>query len=110
MTDEVVPTAGTSANTIVVRNGTVVTLNERADVYHGGHVVINGDRIVSAGEGSAPEVGAARTIDASGLFVMPGLVDLHFHTSIERGGYSESLEVEEALFEHWYPMMRNLDE
>ncbi len=109
MTDDAVPAAGTPPSTIVVRNGTVVTLNEHADIYHGGHVVIRGDRIVSTGEGSAPEVGAARTIDASGLFVMPGLVDLHFHTSIERGGYSESLEVEEALFGHWYPMMRNLD-
>ena len=109
MTVEAVPAAGTPPSTIVVRNGTVVTLNERADVYHGGHVVIRGDRIMLAGEGSEPEVGAARTIDASGLFVMPGLVDLHFHTAIERGGYSESLEVEEALFGHWYPMMRNLD-
>ncbi|MDE0170786.1 MAG: amidohydrolase [bacterium] len=109
MTIEAARTAGEPGSTLIVRNGTIVTLNERSDVYHGGHVVIRGDRIMSAGEGSAPEVGAARTIDASGLIVMPGLVDLHFHTAIERGGYSESLEVEEALFQHWYPMMRNLD-
>ena len=109
MTVDGVPASGAPTSTIVVRNGTVVTLNERGDVYHGGHVVIRDDRIMSTGEGSAPEVGADRTIDASGLIVMPGLVDLHFHTAIERGGYSESLEVEEALFKHWYPMMRNLD-
>ena len=31
------------------------------------------------------------------VVVMPGLVDLHFHTDIERGGYSECARVEEAL-------------
>ena len=109
MTIEAPPNAGTADNTIVIHNGTIVTLNDRGDIYHDGHVVIRGDRIVSVGEGSALEVGTAYVINASGLVVMPGLVDLHFHTAIERGGYSESLEVEEALFEHWYPMMRNLD-
>ena len=110
MTDEAFPPTGNPSSTILIRNGTIVTLNGRGDIYHDGYVVIRDDRIVSTGEGSAPEVGAAQVIDASGLVAMPGLVDLHFHTDIERGGYSESLEVEEALFQHWYPMMRNLDQ
>lgn len=109
MKQETLPAADSSDSTILIRNATIVTLNGRGDIYHDGYVVIRDDRIVSTGEGSAPEVGAAQVIDASGLVAMPGLVDLHFHTDIERGGYSESLEVEEALFQHWYPMMRNLD-
>ena len=109
MTPDTREDAGTADVTIAIQNGTVATLNSRGDTYHGGHVTIRGDRILSVGEGSASEVGTAHVIDASGLVVMPGLVDLHFHTDIERGGYSESLDVEEALFQHWYPMMRNLD-
>ena len=108
MTVEAVPPAGNDS-VILIRNAAVVTLNRVGDVYHDGHVLVRDGSIVSAGPGSGPEVAGARIIDAAGLVVMPGLVDLHFHTDIERGGYSESLEVEEALFEHWYPMMRNLD-
>ena len=109
MTAEALPAGASPGSSILIKNATVVTLNRDGDTYHDGYVTIRDDRIVSTGEGPAPEGAAGRTIDASGLVVMPGLVDLHFHTDIERGGYSESLEVEEALFQHWYPMMRNLD-
>ncbi|MDE0139692.1 MAG: amidohydrolase [bacterium] len=94
---------------ILIRNAAVVTLNEAGDIFHDGHVLVRDGVVESCGAGPAPDVDGTRIIDAMGLAVMPGLVDLHFHTDIERGGYSESLEVEEALFEHWYPMMRSLD-
>lgn len=98
---------------IVVSGGAVVTMNDGRDVIFGGAVVIDGDRIESVLTGdeaaASAAVEGARVVDATGAIVMPGLVDLHFHTAIERGGYSESLAVEEALFDHWYPMMRNLD-
>ena len=109
MTAEALPAAGDPSGSILIRNATIVTLNRDGDIYHDGYVLVRDGRIVSAGQGSVPDVAVGRTVDASGLVVMPGLVDLHFHTDIERGGYSESLEVEEALFQHWYPMMRNLD-
>ena len=108
MTVEAV-TGAANDSEVLIRNASVVTLNADGDIYHDGHVLIRDGLIASSGSGSGPDVAGARTIDAAGLVVMPGLVDLHFHTDIERGGYSESLEVEEALFDHWYPMMRNLD-
>ena len=42
-------------------------------------IVIRGDRIVDVG--SAPQIPAgARTIDLSGMTVLPGLIDTHLHT------------------------------
>jgi len=57
--------------TVAVRGGTVVTAQEsrRADV------LIDGERIVRVGR--VPT--ADREIDATGLFVLPGCVDLHTH-------------------------------
>ncbi|MFT4052877.1 MAG: amidohydrolase family protein [Novosphingobium sp.] len=50
-------------------------------------VVIRGDRIVAAGRAGSvampPDV--ARTVDARGLFLMPGLIDLHVHLTSQRG-------------------------
>lgn len=46
----------------------------------GWHVLIDGDRIAAAGDGSAMSVpDRARTIDLPGATVLPGLIDLHTH-------------------------------
>lgn len=59
---------------MAIRNGTVVTVsgNFRADVG------VDGGRIVQVG-GAVPD--AAREIDAAGMLVLPGCVDIHTHLS-----------------------------
>ncbi|WP_415381226.1 alpha-D-ribose 1-methylphosphonate 5-triphosphate diphosphatase [Halosimplex sp. TS25] len=65
---------------VVVDGGTVVTPHQTCE---GGRVVIEGDRIVDVDPAANREEppssgdGAARRIDASGEYVLPGLVDLH---------------------------------
>src|SRR6476646_757136 len=94
---------------IVIRNGTVLTLNDDNDVHFGGTVVLDGDRIAQvAGPGESVEVAGAREIDAAGKIVMPGLVDLHYHTALGKG-WSEHLPLWEYLQTCWYPMIRALD-
>src|ERR1700692_2961284 len=94
---------------IVIENGTVVTMDDTRSVHFGGHVVIDGDRITAVGAGAYPgEAADAEVIDAAGMIVMPGLVDLHFHTAIGKG-YSDHLPLWEYLDECWYPLIRNLD-
>ena len=44
-------------------------------------LAFTGDRIVHVGEGL--EGPCDREIDGRGLFVMPGLIDLHSHPSLE---------------------------
>src|SRR5258707_5698148 len=97
---------------IIIKNGSVVTMNDAGDVVFDGAVVIDGDLITDVGKSA--EVLArnstdnARLIDASGKAVLPGLVDLHYHTALGKG-WSDHLPLWEYLQTCWYPMIRALD-
>jgi N-acyl-D-amino-acid deacylase len=72
---------------LVIRGGTVFDGSGNPGVV--ADVGINGDRIVAVGEIS----GGARTIDASGLYVTPGFIDMHSHSETFRllnGGHGPS--------------------
>jgi 5-methylthioadenosine/S-adenosylhomocysteine deaminase len=97
---------------IIIKNGTVMTMNDADDVIFGGSVVIEDDRIVDVGTDA--EVAArqssdgARVIDASDKAVLPGLVDLHYHTAVGKG-WSDHLPLWEYLETCWYPIIRALN-
>ena len=95
---------------IVIDNGTVLTMDDARTVHFGGHVVIDGDRITAVGRGRYAGHGRRRceVIDATGMVVLPGLVDLHYHTAIGKG-FSDHLPLWEYLETCWYPLIRNLD-
>jgi len=66
-------------NRILVKNPLLVaTMNDRREEFRGGHILIENDRIVSLGP-EPLEVPADETIDASGMVVLPGLVNTHHH-------------------------------
>ncbi len=97
---------------IIIKNGTVLTMNDADDVIFGGSVVIEDDRIVDVGTDA--EVAArqssdgARVIDAADKAVLPGLVDLHYHTAVGKG-WSDHLPLWEYLETCWYPIIRALN-
>ncbi len=95
---------------IIISGGTVLTVNDADDVYPGGHVVLDGDRIAAVGAGPYRGEAAAgdEVIDAAGKIVMPGLVDLHYHTAIAKG-FNDHLPLWEYLDACWYPFIRALD-
>jgi 5-methylthioadenosine/S-adenosylhomocysteine deaminase len=95
---------------IVIQGGIVLTVDAADSVHFPGHVVIDGDRITAVGQGSYPgELPAgAEVIDASGMIVMPGMVDLHYHTAIGKG-FCDHLPLLESLEQFWYPSIRSLD-
>jgi 5-methylthioadenosine/S-adenosylhomocysteine deaminase len=97
---------------ILITNGWVVTMNDAGDVLPDGAVVIDDDRITEVG--TTADVLArhgndgGRVIDASGKAVLPGLVDLHYHTALGKG-WSDHLPLWEYLETCWYPIIRALD-
>ena len=63
---------------VVLRRGTVLTMNDAHDVLHDADVLVVDDKIAGVGPGlEAPE--GAYEIDASDGIVMPGMIDTHRH-------------------------------
>ena len=69
------------AHDIIIRNGTVIDGTGADGIA--ADVAIDGDRITAIGDLSADT--AAREIDATGLTVTPGFVDLHTHLDAQVG-------------------------
>src|SRR5580692_8559962 len=97
---------------VIIRNGWVVTMNDAGDVLPDGAVVLDGDRITDVGDTASVlarhSTDGARVIDAHGKAVLPGLVDLHYHTALGKG-WSDQLPLWEYLDTCWYPIIRALD-
>ncbi|OJY44692.1 amidohydrolase family protein [Pseudonocardia sp. 73-21] len=63
---------------VVLRGGTVLTVDERRSVLTGHDVLVVDDRIAAIGPRLAVPEGAVE-IDATGGIVMPGMIDTHRH-------------------------------
>jgi 5-methylthioadenosine/S-adenosylhomocysteine deaminase len=69
-------------NTILIENGTLVTVDDKGRVLDPGYLWIDGDRIAAMGAGEAPAPlrdGADVCLDARHMAVMPGMVNGHTH-------------------------------
>ena len=67
----------------LIRNGTILTITN--GTIENGDVLIRNGEIVAVGSNLAAPQGA-RVIDATGRYVMPGIIDAHSHMAIEGGG------------------------
>jgi len=77
-------------STLLIRNATILT------VTHGtierGDILIKDGKIVGVGSPLRPPADA-QVLDASGLFVMPGIIDCHSHIAIDGGVNEGSVSV-----------------
>src|SRR6188768_4344661 len=74
----------------VIRNATVLTVTK--GTIEQGTIVIRGGKIAAVGTNVDVPRGATE-IDATGLFVMPGIIDAHSHIAIDGAVNESSLSV-----------------
>jgi len=104
--------------TVVITNGTIVTMNDRDEVFNPGVVVIEGAKIVEVGalsnggtESLAEKYPNAQFVDASGCVVIPGLVNAHTHAAMTIfRGLADDLPLREWLEQHIFPAEKKLTE
>lgn len=78
------------AETIAFENVNVITMEARGVRFHQ-RVTVDGDRIIAISPvGTPPVIKAARTINCAGKFMIPGLIDTHYH---QRGTAPEEYEL-----------------
>lgn len=67
----------------IIKDGYVVTLNENRDVFPGGYVVVENDRIIDVGKGENLNAellsSAEKVVNAKNMLVIPGLINMHQH-------------------------------
>jgi 5-methylthioadenosine/S-adenosylhomocysteine deaminase len=91
---------------LVVRGGTIVTMNERGDVIEDGAVAVHRGRIVALGKRVDIEKSYAgrETIEARGRVVMPGLINGHTHVPMTLfRGLADDLDLNEWLTKFIFP-------
>jgi 5-methylthioadenosine/S-adenosylhomocysteine deaminase len=91
---------------LVVRNGTVVTVDAAHRVIPGGAIAVDGGRIAAVG--TAAEVDAAYrgrdVLDARGGIVIPGLINAHGHAPmVAFRGVADDLRLMEWLTRYIFP-------
>src|SRR4051794_41201264 len=87
---------------LLIRGGTVLTLNDRLDVVEGDVSIVDG-RIAAIGPNLASF--HDRTVDAHGGYVLPGLIQTHVHLcqTLFRG-YADDLALMDWLRTRVWPM------
>jgi imidazolonepropionase-like amidohydrolase len=73
------------AEALLIRNATVLTVTK--GTIQDGSVLVEDGKIAAVGQNLSAPAGAT-VVDASGKFLMPGMIDCHSHTAIE-GGVNE---------------------
>lgn len=91
---------------LVVTNGTIVTMDAAARVLPGGAVAIDGRDIVAVDTVAAVtrQFRGAQTIDARGGIVLPGLINTHTHAPmVLYRGLADDLALTEWLEQYIFP-------
>jgi 5-methylthioadenosine/S-adenosylhomocysteine deaminase len=91
---------------LIIRGGTVVTMDGERHVIENGAVAVKGGRIVSVG--SATDIDRAYTareiVNAAGKVIIPGLINGHTHVPMTLfRGLADDLDLQEWLTKYIFP-------
>ena len=90
---------------LLVRNGTVLTMDDQRTVIPDGAVAVAGQTIIAVGRGADfAQWQCAHTLDARGGLIMPGLVNTHTHAAMALfRGLADDLPLMTWLNDHIFP-------
>lgn len=91
---------------LIVRNGTVVTMDAAKRVIENGAIVVDKGAIVSVGTASeiAQKFNSKQNVDANGKVVIPGLINTHTHVPMSLfRGIADDLDLQEWLTKYIFP-------
>jgi 5-methylthioadenosine/S-adenosylhomocysteine deaminase len=95
---------------IIIKNGTILTLDSKNSIFETGFLCIIGDSISKIGTGTPAPVTAEKIIDARGGLILPGLVNCHTHAAMSLfRGLADDLPLMEWLNNYIFPAERNMD-
>lgn len=97
---------------ILLKNGFIVSMNKKEQVFTQGSVLIEDDRIKAVGDIEKSLITSdAEIIDVKGKIVMPGLINTHVHTSQQLGrGLGDDVNLLTWLHQRIFPYESNLTE
>ena len=95
---------------LLIKNGTVLTMDAQASVHEKGFVGVTGDRISHIGVDSTGHLSAKKVIDAKGGLVLPGLINGHTHAAMTLfRGLADDLPLMEWLNHYIFPVESRMD-
>lgn len=95
---------------LIIKNGTILTMDSKNSILENGFLAIRGDSISDIGTGDIPSIKATKIIDAKGGLVLPGLVNGHTHAAMTLfRGLADDLPLMQWLENYIFPAERNMD-
>jgi len=95
---------------ILIKNGTILTMNAQNRIVNRGFLGVKGDTISTLGEGEEENLEAKKVIDAKGGLVLPGLINGHTHAAMSLfRGLADDLPLMEWLNNYIFPVESKMD-
>ena len=96
---------------LLIKNGYIVSMNEKREVFNGGSILIEDDRIKAIGKIDEKLLNSDVEIyDAQGKIILPGLVNTHVHLSQQLGrGIADDVVLLTWLRERIWPYESSFD-
>ena len=93
-----------NGNTLLVQGGLIVTMDRLGTVLDRGDMLVVGDRIDAVGPPGSLRLPSSigEVIDASGMLVMPGLVNAHSHSQSALSKLTRSRDHTNVITALWY--------
>lgn len=95
---------------IVIKNGTILTMDSKNSILEDAFIAVNGDTISHLGASGATSIKAEKIIDAGGGLILPGLVNGHTHAAMSLfRGLADDLPLMDWLENYIFPVESKMD-